>query len=656
MIVPGPGRASGYARPVSTPEAVAGAGRSVPRGRLLVQQVAAPVRSFIATESGSAGLLLAATLAALIWVNAPFGDTYEEFWTTDLSIRFGDHALTEDLRGWVNDGLMVFFFLVVGLELRREIAMGELTDRRRLTLPAIAATAGIVVPALIYVALNPSGDAAHGWGVAISTDTAFVLGALALVGPACPMNLRVFLLTLSIVDDVGALVIIAVFYSDDVSPLPLLIALACVLVILLLGRLQVWRGPAYFAVGAALWVAMLESGVHPAIAGVLIAACIGVYAPRREEVEQAATLARAFRQSPVPELARSTKLSVERAISPNERLQTLLHPWTSYVVVPVFALANAGVVLDAETLSDAATSRVAIGVVAGLVLGKLIAIGPLTALAARLGLGRLPRGVTFTDLLGGAALSGIGFTVSLFIGGLAFDSQELRDEAKIGILAASLLAGLLGWAIFRVADARRRARGEAGGPARLDPPVDPARDHIRGPADAPLTLVEFVDFECPFCGRATGAVEELRERFGDRLRYVMRHLPLTDVHPNAELAAEAAEAAGAQGRFWEMHDRLFRHQDELGPDDLVDHARAIGLDLERFVMELDDGVYSARVREDVASAEASRVTGTPTFFIGSRRHAGRYDAETLAARLLASAGQAEGGEGAEAALSDGPRR
>jgi protein-disulfide isomerase len=263
--------------------------------------------------------------------------------------------------------------------------------------------------------------------------------------------------------------------------------------------------------------------------------------------------------------------------------------------------------------------------------------------------------VSRTDLLGGAALSGIGFTVSLFIVGLAFDSPAMRDDAKIGVLVASLAAGLLGWGIFRVADARRRARGQTGGPVPLDPPVDPARDHIRGPVDAPMTLVEFADFECPFCGRATGVVQELRERFGDRLRYVVRHLPLTDVHPNAELAAEAAEAAGAQGRFWEMHDRLFRHQDRLGPDDLVEHARALGLDLERFVQELDDRVHSPRVREDVASAEASRVSGTPTFFIGSRRHEGRYDAETLAARLLASAAPGDGGEGREAPLSAGPR-
>ncbi len=615
----------------------ADADRSVSRRRQLAQQLAAPVRSFIATESGSAVVLLAATIAALIWANWP-GDSYQELWTTDLTIRIGDYELSEDLRDWVNDGLMVFFFFVVGLELRRELSMGELTDRRRLTLPAIAAVAGILVPAAIYLAINPSGAAAHGWGVAMFTDTAFVLGALALVGPSCPMQLRVFLLTLAIADDIGALLVIAFFYTDEIAPLPLLVAAAGVVGILLLGRLRVWQGPAYLVVGAVLWVAMLESGVHPAIAGVVIALCISVYPPRVEEVEEAASLARAFRQSPVPELARSAKLSVERAISPNERLQTLLHPWTSYVVVPVFALANAGVALGDGVLRDALTSPVTLGVIAGLVAGKLVGVGLVTEVAVRLGLGSLPRGVSRTDLLGGAALSGIGFTVSLFIADLAFDSPELRDEAKIGVLMASTIAFLLGWAIFRARDARARARGQVRGPRPLDPPVDPARDHIRGRVDAPMTLVEFADFECPFCGRATGTIEELRERFGERLRYVLRHLPLTDVHPNSELAAEAAEAAGAQGRFWEMHDRLFRNQDQLEPGDLLRHAEALGLDLERFAGDLRERVHSPRVREDVASAEASGVTGTPTFFIGSRRHSGRYDADTLADRLLASFG------------------
>ena len=406
------------------------------------------------------------------------------------------------------------------------------------------------------------------------------------------------------------------------------------LVILALGRLKVWRGPAYFAVGAVLWAAMLESGVHPAIAGVLIAVCIAVYPPRREEVEQAAVLAKAFRQSPVPELARSTKLSVERAVSPNERLQELLHPWTSFVVVPLFALANAGVQIDGHTLRNAWTSTVGLGVILGLVVGKLIGVGATSLVAARARLGQLPRGVGPAEILGGAALTGIGFTVSLFIVDLAFTSPELRDEAKIGVLTASTIAALLGWGVFQIIAIRARSQGRVLGSPVLDPPVDPAHDHIRGPVDAPLTLVEFLDFECPFCARATSLGPALRQRFGDDLRYVVRNLPLTDVHPQAELAAEAAEAAAAQGRFWEMYDRLFAHQDELEPEDLVRHAEAIGLDVERFSRELAEGVHAPRVRDDVASAEASGVTGTPTFFVGGRLHYGPYDAETLGARLI----------------------
>jgi Na+:H+ antiporter, NhaA family len=325
------------------------------------------------------------------------------------------------------------------------------------------------------------------------------------------------------------------------------------------------------------------------------------------------------------------------AVSPNERLQELLHPWTSYAVVPIFALANAGVPLGIEQLGDALTSPVTLGIVAGLVVGKLLGVGLVTLAAVRAGLGVLPRGVGRLDLVAGSALTGIGFTVSLFIVDLAFTSPQLQDEAKIGVLAASTIAAALGWAIFRVGTARERARGVVSGPAALDPPVDPGRDHVRGDVDAPFTLVEFADVECPFCGRATGVVDELREAFDGRLRYVFRHLPLPDIHPDAELAAEALEAAGAQGRFWEMHDRLFRHQDALGPDDLVGHAQAVGLDVERFVRELDEGVHGLRVREDVASAEASGVSGTPTFFVNGRRHSGPYDVETLARRLTETA-------------------
>ncbi|HSI80721.1 MAG TPA: Na+/H+ antiporter NhaA [Solirubrobacterales bacterium] len=609
------------------------AGRSVGRKRELVAQFAEPLRAFLRTETGGAGLLLAATVAALIWANSPLSDSYAELWETTLGVEIGGFELREDLHFWVNDGLMVFFFFVIGLEIRREFAMGQLTDRSRVAIPVIAAVAGIAVPALVYLGFNPSGEAARGWGVAMATDTAFVLGALALVGPRFSAQLRVFLLTLAIVDDVGALAAIGIFYSEDVSLVALAVVAACTLAIFGLTKLRVWQGPAYFAVGAVLWAALVESGIHPAIGGVLIGALISVYPPRPEEVERAGMLTRAFGQSPLPELARSAKLSLERAVSPNERLQELLHPWTSFVVVPVFALANAGVEIDGDLVARAISSPVTHGVIAGLVVGKLAGIGIATTLAVKLGLGRLPDRLDRGQLWGGAALAGIGFTVSLFVVELAFDSGELQDEARLGVLSASLLATLVGWAIFR-ADAMLAP--DAGlPPMALAAPIDPERDHIRGPVDAPLTLVEYADFECPYCGHVTGLFEELRGRFGDDLRYVLRHLPLADVHPRAELAAEAAEAAGAQGAFWPMHDLLFAHQDELEPADLLGYAAELGLDVEQFTRDLGTGRFAERVRADVASADASGADGTPTFFVNGRRHLGRYDAETLAEVLAA---------------------
>jgi NhaA family Na+:H+ antiporter len=602
--------------------------------REFVGQFAAPLRAYLRTETGSAGLLLAATVLALLWANSPLSGLYEDLWGLHVAISIGDFfEYDHDLRHWVNDGLMVLFFFVIGLELRRQFSMGELTDRSRFTIPALGAIAGLIVPALVYLALNPSGEAARGWGIAMATDTAFVLGALAVVGPAFPAHLRVFMLSLSVVDDIGALLAIAIFYSEDVWLKPLLIAAVCVLAMALVSRVRVFRGPVYLVVGIVLWVAMVESGIHPTLAGVVLGLLVSAFAPRPEDVREAGALARAFGQSPLPELARSAKLSVERAVSPNERLTELLHPWSSFFVVPVFALANAGVAIDGELLERAFTSSVTWGVIAGLVGGKLVGIGAMSLLGVRLGLGQLPGRIRPGELLGGAALGGIGFTISLFVADLAFESPVLADEARVGILTASVLALGVAWAIFAI-DKRLAAEDRDAPIMALDRPVDPAVDHIRGPADAPLTLVEYGDFECPFCGRATGAVDEVLERLDGRVRYVFRHLPLPDVHPHAELAAEAAEAAAEQGAFWAMHDRLFAHPDALEPTDLVDHAAALGLDVERFARSLGAGDHAARVRKDVASAEASGAEGTPTFFVNGRRLLGRYDADALLAALL----------------------
>jgi Na+/H+ antiporter NhaA len=597
----------------------------------LAAQLSAPVRRLMRSGVAGAGLMVAATLLALAWANSPWADSYDRLWHTEMSVRFGSAEIGMSLQHWVNDGLMVFFFFLIGMEVRRELSMGELVQRSRLTVPALAAVAGLVLPALLYLAINAGGEGAVGWGIPMATDTAFVLGALALFGRNTPIQLRVFLLSLSVVDDIGALSAIAIFYSDEIDFIALSIAGLCVFAFIGLSRMQVWRGPAYFAVGAVMWVAMYESGVHATIGGVVLGLLVSAYPPRRAEVERAGSLARAFRQSPEPSLAREAKLSVERAISPNERIGAVLVPWSSYVVVPVFALANAGVRIDGALLERALTSPVTIGVFVGLAVGKLIGVGLAATLAVRLRMGALPPGVGLGSVWSGAALCGLGFTVSLFVTDLAFDDEALREEATVGILAAAVVSAALGALFFRLVG---RGSGAPERPLTLEPPVDPAVDHVRGPVDAPLTLVEYGDMECPFCGRATGVVSELRNRFGDELRYVFRHLPLVEVHPHAQLAAEAVEAAGAQGRFWEMHDKLFAHQDDLEAPDLLDYASALGLDLERFARELGDGTYAQRIRDDVAGAEASGVEGTPTFFVNGVRHVGRAGTDELAAALL----------------------
>ncbi|WP_205696262.1 Na+/H+ antiporter NhaA [Conexibacter sp. SYSU D00693] len=593
-----------------------------------------PVQRFLATEAGSAGVLLAATVLALVWANSPASDSYVDLWHTELSFALGGYELRHDLHWWVNDGLMVFFFFLVGMEVRRELSLGELTERDKALIPALAALGGMLVPAGLYLAVNAGGPGADGWGIVMATDIAFVIGLLALVGPTAPSSLRVFLLTLAIVDDIGAIVVIAVFYSSGVELAWLVAAVAIAPLVLVVNRVGSWRGPAYVVVGVALWIAMVESGIHPTLAGVVVGVLVDVHPPRRADVELAARLTRLFRLDPSPQLARMTRRGVVDAVSANERLQDLWHPWSSFVVVPLFALANAGIAIDGEMLEAAAGSAITWGIVVGLVAGKLLGVVASTTLAVRAGIGPLPEGVRRSQLLGGGALAGIGFTVSLFVAELAFEDEALRDEAKVGVLVASVLAAVLATVVFRLS-----SRGEAPaetGPPRLAHLVRPELDHVRGPADAPLELLEYGDYECPYCGRSAEVVDELRARLGDRLRFVWRHLPLEDVHPGARLAAESAEAAGAQGRFWEMHDRLLRDDEPVDLSRMVDHAQALGLDLDRFVDDVQEHVASGRIALNVRGAEDSRAEGTPTFYINGVRHDGDWDADTLQAALEGS--------------------
>jgi Na+/H+ antiporter NhaA len=610
------------------------------------RNLAAPVRDFLSTETGSAVALLIATLLALLWSNSPWLHSYESVWTTNLSIHLGSASVSTDLRHWVNEGLMTFFFLVVGLEAKREFDMGELRERRRIAIPVLAAIGGMAVPVGIYLLFNAGGAGSRGWGAAMSTDTAFALGALALLTPSAATRLRVFLLTLAVVDDLGALLVIATAYTKHLSLMALFVALALFGALLLLRFLPFGRRQASVIIGIALWVAMFKSGIDPVIAGLAAGLATSAFSPARQDLERVTELTRSFREQPTPELARSAQLGVLSAISLNERLQYELHPWTSFVIVPLFALANAGIHVTGSLLSDAITSPITIGIIVAYVAGKPIGIVGASWIASRPALRGPKPPISWPLIFGGGAVAGIGFTVSLLISGLAFSGERLA-EAKLGVLGSAILAPLVAWAVFvfvkRLPSSvrARQISGTAEDLIDLSEDVDPTRDHVRGPDDAPVTLVEYGDFECPFCGQAEPVLRELLESFGDDVRYVWRHLPLNDVHSSAQLAAEAVEAAAAQGAFWEMYDAFLSHQDALMPQDITRIASDLNLDVDRFWSEIRRHEYAPRVAEDVASADASGVSGTPSFFINGRRHQGAYDIGTLTSAVRAARNRAE---------------
>ena len=607
------------------------------------RNLAAPVREFFATETGGAAFLLAASLVALLWANIDLA-SYDRVWQTALSIRLGGAGVTLDLREWVNAGLMTFFFFVVGLEARREFDIGELRERRRVTLPLLAGLGGMAVPVAIYLAFTAGSPAAHGWGTAMSTDTAFALGMLAVVGPRFPDRLRSFILTVVVVDDLVALVIIATVYTNQLAMRAFAVALGVFVAVLVVRAAHVRRGLVYAALGAVMWVALLKSGIDPVVTGLVMGLLAYAYPAGREELERASSLFRLFREQPTAELARSARAGVESAVSVNERLQQIYHPWTSYAFVPLFALANAGIAISGGFLSRAFTSPITLGILVGYVAGKPVGITGTAWLVKRVTRGKLRPPVGWAAVAGGGAIAGIGFTVSLLIATLAFKGAQL-EEAKLGVLSAAGVASGATWLVFRVTDRlprRMRLRALLGGDAPivdLAVPVDPERDHIRGPSEALVTLIEYGDFECPYCGQAEPVVRELLADFGD-VRYVWRHLPLTDVHPHGQLAAEASEAAAAQGAFWGMHDLLLLHQEDLELHDLARYAGELGLDVERFNEDLRTQEHAGRVAEDVDSADLSGVTGTPTFFLNGSRHLGAYDIASLSAAVRAARGRA----------------
>jgi NhaA family Na+:H+ antiporter len=418
---------------------------------------------FLRTEEASGVFLLAAALIALAWANSPIRESYEGLWGAVATLRIGSLDVAMDLQHWVNEGLMTLFFLVVGLEIKREVVTGELRHPRKLALPAIAAMGGMVVPAGLYLLANAGSDTANGWGVPVATDIAFALGILTLAASHAPVSLRSFLLTLAIVDDVGAIVLIAVFYSDGLVAPWLLVAAAFVAAVILAQRLGFSSAGPYILLGIGLWVSLFASGVHPTLAGV----ALGLLAPttpiHRSRLGDATfTRVQRFAERNAGEDGGSNGVVNDfatRSESPLDRVETVLHPWTTRFVAPTFALANAGVELSGSAVGEAVTGPVGLGVTIGLVVGKPLGIGAATWLAVRSGLTRLPSDVSFLMILGVAALAGVGFTVALFIAELAFGAARDIEAAKLAVLLASLLAGSFGAILLRTAG---RATGKSG--------------------------------------------------------------------------------------------------------------------------------------------------------------------------------------------------
>lgn len=434
--------------------------------RRLPRLVVRPFQAYLDTEEAGGVLLLVAAAAALVWANLWPG-SYESVWHTELALRLGPWELINDAQHWINDGLMALFFFVVGLEIKRELVVGELRDPRTAALPTVAALGGMIVPALLYAALNAGGPGSSGWGIPMATDIAFAVGVLALFGRGLPSSLRVFLLSLAIVDDIGAILVIAIFYTEGIVWSALATAGVLIALIMLAQRANVRLTALYVTLGVGTWLAVYVSGVHATIAGV----ALGLITPALPFQRPGAVSERARRvadktgdgaehaDADAHHWLGLASLSRE-AVSPLARMEHALHPWTSYVIVPLFALANAGVQLGGGAVGAALTSRVTLGIVLGLVMGKILGITLFSWGAVRLGVARLPSEVGWGQVTAVAAVAGIGFTVSLFIAALAFSDAGVLAAAKVGILGASILAGGIGAALL-AATRRRAAQAEA---------------------------------------------------------------------------------------------------------------------------------------------------------------------------------------------------
>jgi NhaA family Na+:H+ antiporter len=424
-----------------------------------VEKILQPFQEFLHRETSSGIVLLICTVIALFWANSPWNNTYHAIWQIKLTVGLDNFSLSKPLWLWINDGLMAIFFFVVGLEIKRELLTGELASVRKAILPAAAALGGMVVPAGIYFAFNVGGYGANGWGIPMATDIAFALGVLTLLGQRIPLSLKVFLTALAIVDDLGAVLVIAIFYTDTIVWGNLAIAGGFLILLIIANRLSIRHPFVYAILGLFLWTAFLKSGVHATIAGVILAMTIPSKAPidSAQFIVNCRTLLNDFeRHDDHPTNINDTQRGIlqalettcERTSAPLQRMEHTLHPWISFLIMPVFALANAGITLEGNIL-DSLMTPVSWGIIAGLIVGKQLGITLSVWLAVKKGWADLPNGITFKHIYGASCLAGIGFTMSLFVTGLAFQDPALVVSAKLAILVASLCAGWIGWITLR---------------------------------------------------------------------------------------------------------------------------------------------------------------------------------------------------------------
>ena len=571
-------------------------------------------RNLQTNETYAALALAVATALALVWAN--IGHSYHSFWDTPAALAIGPFSVELSLHGWVDEGLMTAFFFMVGLDVRRDLTLGELRLPGRALLPAAAAIGGLVVPTIVYLGIAHGADGANAWGSVISTDTAFALGMLALVGPRRAPRLRAFLLAFAVIDDIGALLVIAAFYSGSLN----LVALGCaalgLLGIQVLARQGVWRTPPYAFLAVVIWYALYRSGVHATLAGVLIALLMPVYPVRSTDVDGASEVAQLYRQSPAPGTAVMLREALVYSMPMNQRLSWMLPPYVNYVVVPLFALANAGVALSGDTVVAAFSSRITWAVVAGLVAGKLVGVAAGAGLVLRfVPASRLP-GLDLPRILGLAALSGMGFTISLLVANLALE-EVLRDQARLGVLIASLGSLLLATIIFRVGDRVSPLPPPPG--ERLCRPVDVHEDLMVGDPDAPHTLINYADMS--YEGRwrlmeALKGIAHLRDS-GD-VQLVLRH-KLSG--PESLLAALALEAVhhDEPEKLWRFHDALAELRGQITSRSITTAAREAGMDDRTMWKRIKSAADEPKVLADALDVEGLTEDGSPVVYIDGRR-------------------------------------